>query len=270
MTSNFLFSLTTGNYLIAFLLFLAATVFKRDSWNRWIVGWLGLGWILNTVGFGLRIVEFSETMQKSHPEPLSWTRLYQYFPVTNLYESLVLFAWTVVLVFLFLYWQRRLVEIATLTSLLATAALTYASLLSAPQAAIVPLVPALKSNWLLFHVITCFLAYAAFGVAATIAIIYLVRLSQKNPIALQFDQLIYRVILFGFFLLTIGVVLGAVWANESWGSYWSWDPKETWSLITWFVYAGYLHATRTRGWIGKPAAILVLVGFAVTLFCYLV
>ena len=110
---------------------------------------------------------------------------------------------------------------------------------------------------------------AAFGVAATMAVIYLVRLSQKNPIALQFDQLIYRVILFGFFLLTIGVVLGAVWANESWGSYWSWDPKETWSLITWFVYAGYLHATRTRGWIGKPAAILVLVGFAVTLFCYL-
>ena len=83
------------------------------------------------------------------------------------------------------------------------------------------------------------------------------------------DDLNYRAIMIGFPLLTLGIVTGAAWANYAWGTYWSWDPKETWSLIVWFIYAAFLHARITRGWVGRRAAILSVVGFAATIFCYL-
>ena len=146
-----------------------------------------------------------------------------------------------------------------------------------------PLVPALQSNWLLYHVITCFLGYAAFAVACGISIMYLIKEKQEGPagdvqaggIIAQFpavrvlDDLNYKAIMIGFPLLTLGIVTGAAWANYAWGTYWSWDPKETWSLIVWFVYAAFLHARITRGWVGRRAAILSIVGFAATIFCYL-
>lgn len=274
MKSNFLFSVTTGIYLASFFLFLAAQVFKKERLARYVVLLLASGLGVHTFGFVRRVVEFHRLMKEANPEPLSWGKLYQFFPVTNLYESLILFAWAMVLVFLVLYWKRRLIEIGWIVALLAASAMAYAAGLTAPQTAIAPLVPALKSNWLLFHVITCFLAYAAFAVAAALAVMILIRRPQTvgggaSGSAPRFDLTMYRVVLFGFLLLTIGIILGAVWANESWGSYWSWDPKETWSLITWFVFATYLHARRSRGWTGRPAAVLVLAGFAVTLFCYL-
>ena len=285
MKSNLFFSVTTGIYLASFFLFLAAQVFKKERLARWIVPLFASGLGVHTFGFIRRVVEFHRLMKEANPDPLSWGKLYQFFPVTNLYESLILFAWAMVLVFLVLYWKRRLIEIGWLVALLAASAMAYAAGLTAPQTAIAPLVPALKSNWLLFHVITCFLAYAAFAVAAALALVILFlphqrqrRVEGEAPRALPvegatrapiIDLTMYRVVLFGFLLLTVGIILGAVWANESWGSYWSWDPKETWSLITWFVFAAYLHARRSRGWTGRPAATLVLAGFAVTLFCYL-
>jgi len=83
------------------------------------------------------------------------------------------------------------------------------------------------------------------------------------------DDLNYRAIMIGFPLLTIGIITGAAWANYAWGTYWSWDPKETWSLIVWFIYAAFLHARFTKGWVGKLAAWLSIIGFAATIFCYL-
>jgi cytochrome c-type biogenesis protein CcsB len=83
------------------------------------------------------------------------------------------------------------------------------------------------------------------------------------------DDLNYKAIMIGFPLLTLGIITGAAWANYAWGTYWSWDPKETWSLIVWFIYAAFLHARITRGWVGRRAAILSVVGFAATIFCYL-
>ena len=146
-----------------------------------------------------------------------------------------------------------------------------------------PLVPALQSNWLLYHVITCFLGYAAFAVACGLSIMYLIRERQEDssagspaggiismfPSIKVLDDLNYKAIMIGFPLLTLGIVTGAAWANYAWGTYWSWDPKETWSLIVWFVYAAFLHARITRGWVGRRAAILSVVGFAATIFCYL-
>jgi len=144
-------------------------------------------------------------------------------------------------------------------------------------------VPALQSNWLLYHVITCFLGYACFAVACGISIMYLIKIGSESadsnaaaggvvsmfPSARVLDDMNYRSIMIGFPLLTLGIITGAAWANYAWGTYWSWDPKETWSLIVWFVYAAFLHARITRGWVGKRAAWLSIIGFAATIFCYL-
>ena len=143
-----------------------------------------------------------------------------------------------------------------------------------------PLVPALQSNWLTYHVITCFLGYAAFAVACGVSIMYLIVTSGEGekgrkgilaafPPSRVLDEINYRSIMVGFPLLTLGIVTGAIWANYAWGTYWSWDPKETWSLIVWFIYATFLHARITRGWVGRRAAWLSVAGFAATIFCYL-
>jgi cytochrome c-type biogenesis protein CcsB len=131
--------------------------------------------------------------------------------------------------------------------------------------------PALKSNWLLIHVVTAFLGYAAFALAFGTAILYL--LQERRPRASLpplplLDSLIYRTTVLGFLLLTLGIATGAVWAETAWGRYWSWDPKETWSLITWFIYAALLHARQLKGWHGHRIAWLAVLGFMAVLFTY--
>lgn len=184
-----------------------------------------------------------------------------------------------------------------------------------------PLVPALKSNWLMMHVTVMMLSYANLIVGSLLGIFFLILVNgRKEDIVLQgnsygknfteskltetafykeeplqdystliieednssarvkenrlsllesIDNLSYRTISFGFPLLTIGIIAGAVWANEAWGSYWSWDPKETWALITWLVFASYLHARITKSWQGKKPAIIASLGFVVVWICYL-
>jgi len=134
-----------------------------------------------------------------------------------------------------------------------------------------PLLPALQSNWLIAHVITCFLGYAGFGVSCALSLMYLFTGQHRNQDALRallLDDLIYQTVVVGFILLTAGIVTGAIWAESAWGRYWGWDPKETWSLITWLVYAALLHARLMRGWEGKRLAVLSVVGFACVLFTY--
>jgi cytochrome c-type biogenesis protein CcsB len=134
-------------------------------------------------------------------------------------------------------------------------------------------------GWLDFHVFTTFIGYAAFAISFGLSIMYLIknRAEEKGsanqiigalPDAATLDELGYRAIAWGFPFLAVGIVTGAVWANYAWGTYWSWDPKETWSLITWFVYAAYLHARVTRGWRGKRCAYLSLLGFLGVIFLY--
>lgn len=150
------------------------------------------------------------------------------------------------------------------------------------------LVPALQSNWLVMHVTVMVLSYAALLVGCLFAIAYLAvcfissfgnkptLASSTNSqtqlfqqLALQLDNLSYRILGLGFPLLTIGLLSGAVWANQTWGSYWSWDPKETWALITWFIFAIYLHTRISKGWSGKKSAFLAVFGLIVLWTCYL-
>ena len=202
-------------------------------------------------------------------------------PLSNLYESVVFFSWTIVLIFVLLDLKYRYRVIGAFVMPFALLGMAWAQL--GMNTGIEPLVPALQSNWLLYHVVTCFLGYAAFAVACGISIMYLIKanLTETSPAVSDthrpdifppikvLDDLNYRAIMMGFPLLTLGIITGAAWANYAWGTYWSWDPKETWSLIVWFVYAAFLHARITKGWVGKRAAWLSVIGFAATIFCYL-
>lgn len=182
-------------------------------------------------------------------------------PLSNMFESLIVFSWAIGLTGVFIDLKYKLKNVNALVSLMALLSLGAASLLDKE---IVPLLPALKSNWLTFHVLTCFVGYASLTVGFATSLILL--FSKKS--GEQLDLITHKVIAFGFLFLTLGIISGAVWANSAWGTYWSWDPKETWSLITWIIYAIYLHMRLRLGWRGKKAAWLSVAGFLAMLFTY--
>ena len=248
-----------------------------------------------------------------------------YFPLSNLYESLMFLAWGITTLTVFIESRLKISltgSISTPIALFVTgfASLSLPDVMQAPS----PLVPALKSNWLMMHVTVMMLSYASLLVGSLLSIFFLILVkSRGEKISLQgsaygiqsskgtnlmaetafyktesavsystlildegntkekpsintrltllesIDNLSYRTISFGFPLLTIGIIAGAVWANEAWGSYWSWDPKETWALITWLVFASYLHARITKAWQGEKPALIASLGLIVVWICYL-
>jgi cytochrome c-type biogenesis protein CcsB len=201
-------------------------------------------------------------------------------PMSNLYESLVFFSWTIIMLYLYIEYKHKFSILGAFVTPFAYLSMAYATISPNVNEVIQPLVPALQSNWLISHVVTCFLGYAAFAVSCGVSFTYILKKRYEDrqgtggvlaafPSSRDLDELIYKAIAVGFPLLTIGIVTGAAWANYAWGTYWSWDPKETWSLITWFIYAAFLHARVTRGWRGVKAATLSIVGFVAVLFTYL-
>jgi cytochrome c-type biogenesis protein CcsB len=191
-------------------------------------------------------------------------------PFSNMFESLVLFVWAMVAICLALQYRRRIPLLAAATALLAVLTLAYASTF---ETKIEPLMPALRSNWLTFHVFTVFLGYGAVALACLSSVAYLIVArkddTKRAELAQTFEAATDKTISFGFLFLTVGIIAGAVWANAAWGTYWSWDPKETWSLITWLIYAVFLHCRFMRGWRGKRAAWISVAGFASVIFTYL-
>ena len=255
---------------------------------------------------------------------LRWLN-FGYFPLSNLYESLIFLVWGITFVTLIVEDNSNVAIVGSISTPIALFVTGFASL-SLPESmqAPSPLVPALKSNWLMLHVTVMMLSYASLIVGSLLSIFFLVLAkNQTSNLAVQgnsygdmfakpaytdtffyesdssvlapnatgeyqtgypekektsenrlgllesIDNLSYRTISFGFPLLTMGIIAGAVWANEAWGSYWSWDPKETWALITWLVFASYLHARITKSWQGEKPAMIASVGFVVVWICYL-
>ncbi len=257
-----------------------------------------------------------------------------YFPLSNLYESLFFLTWGITTIHLIAENNSRSRLVGVVTAPVAMGITAFATLtLPSTMQKSEPLVPALKSNWLMMHVSVMMLSYSALMVGSLMAIAFLVvtrgqnielrgssigtggyrqqnyRLHkggelvsssanfntalietngsatavltapteneavtlspQRLSLAETLDNISYRIIGLGFPLLTIGIIAGGVWANEAWGSYWSWDPKETWALIVWLVFAAYLHSRITRGWQGRRPAILAATGFVVVWVCYL-
>jgi cytochrome c-type biogenesis protein CcsB len=252
---------------------------------------------------------------------LRWLN-FGYFPLSNLYESLLFLAWGITFTTIVLESKTGTSIIGSISNPISLFIVGFAGL-SLPESmqAPSPLVPALKSNWLMMHVTVMMLSYASLIVGSLLGIFFLILTNgKKDEIVLQgnsygktfkdgklldtafykegltedystlvveelknsnslknnrltllesVDNLSYRTISFGFPMLTIGIIAGAVWANEAWGSYWSWDPKETWALITWLVFASYLHARITKSWQGRKPAIIASFGFIVVWICYL-
>lgn len=264
MDSSQLLSIITFVYGLAACLYIASVVFKKPFAGRLATGTAIIGVIGNTAGIIMRWVE-SYSLGIGHA------------PLSNLYESLVFFALTITVAYLIIERKYENRVIGAFTMPFAFWAMAYASLSPNISDHIQPLLPALKSNWLIAHVVTCFIGYASFTLAVGISCMYL--LVHKEPkskgglLALfpkptVLDEINHQLIMFGFLFLTTGVITGAVWANSAWGRYWGWDPKETWSLITWFIYATLLHARMVRGWHGRRIAYFAIIGFASVLFTY--
>jgi len=265
MNSSQLFGITTLSYLFSSILYAALLIFKSKKAGRLGLWAAIFGVLVQTVALGLR-----------------WYESYQigigHAPLTNMYESLVFFAWCTTIFYIYIEYRYKASVVGAFVMPLAVAAMAYASFASRINQEISPLVPALQSNWLLAHVITCFIGYGAFAVAGGLGVMYLVKqrststdpdsLTGSLPALRIIDDLTHKTIIFGFMWLSAGIITGAVWANEAWGTYWSWDPKETWSIITWFIYALTLHARFTRGWSGKRIAWLAILGFVSVFFTY--
>ncbi|CAH2029903.1 c-type cytochrome biogenesis protein CcsB [Trichlorobacter ammonificans] len=267
MLSAKLFNITTIFYMASTLAFLGYLAGRNKN--------VGLGGVvLAWGGFAIHTVATLLRWKESYDIGLG------HAPLSNLYESVVFFAWSIVLIFGLIDAKYKYRVIGAFVMPFALLAMAWGQLYLPTD--INPLMPALQSNWLLYHVLTCFLGYAGFAVACGVSIMYLIKVRSEEKgtaaagsIVSQFpptkvlDELNYKAIMIGFPLLTLGIITGAAWANYAWGTYWSWDPKETWSLIVWFIYAAFLHARFTKGWVGKRAAWLSIIGFLATLFCYL-
>ena len=264
MNSSGVLSIITFVYGLVAFCYLFAWTFKKPTVSK-AATWVALiGLAGNIVGIVMRWVE-------------SYQLGFGHAPLSNLYESLVFFAGTIVLIYLVIERKYGNRVIGAFVAPIAFLAMAYASLSPNISDRIQPLIPALKSNWLIAHVIACFIGYGAFAVAFGVSLMYLMKQKSADdtdsmmshlPDANVLDELNHQLVMFGFLFLSVGIITGAVWANSAWGRYWGWDPKETWSLITWFVYATLLHARLMRGWRGKRTAILSIGGFAAVMFTY--
>ena len=190
-------------------------------------------------------------------------------PFTNQYEFSVSFAWGMLLAYVYFEFKYHVRTIGLLVLPIAAAFLLYALSLGASAN---PLVPALQNPPLLItHIVVAVLAYGAFSISFAAAALYLIQPAGGKaglPKPALLDEMGYRAVIIGFPLMTLTVVIGGLWAEKAWGTYWSWDPKETASLITWLIYGAYLHARVARGWVGRGAAWLLVLGFVSVLFCF--
>ena len=248
MESNFgssiFFTISLIAYLVTAIVYILYASFRNERMAKSATWLLVTGLVANTVALVLRAIEVKHA------------------PLVTTYESMSFWAWLIALVYLILQFRFRIRILGALVTPLAFLVLAAASLLPASYKANKPLMPALQSRWLEFHIATCFIAYACFAVSFIVGIAYLVKKSDTM------DRIGYKAISVGFPFLTIGIIAGAMWANVAWGAYWQWDPKETWSLITWFIYAIYLHLRIVAKWKGKYTAIVSVVGFVAVVFTF--
>ena len=206
-------------------------------------------------------------------------------PMANQYEFATAFAWALALVSLIFILKFRFPVLGAFSSPVTLLLAAYAGLQKLNELKVIAangadsirnLMPALRSSWLGIHVSTVIVAYGAFGVSFVLSILFLVRGRIREnsfwdthiPKKEKLDLISYRCVSLGMMFLTATIAIGGIWAENAWGSYWTWDPKETWALVTWVIYLVYLHLRIRRGWNGKSAAIFGAVGFLCVLFTY--
>jgi cytochrome c-type biogenesis protein CcsB len=345
MESSVFFGLSTMAYFLAMMTYITYLAFKKQQIGIMATTITIAGFVSQTFALILRWKEFAD---------LSGMGFMRSAPLTNLYESLVFFVWCLIAGYLIIEFKLKNRSFGAFITPIAGLALAFIDLTGVSKE-IQPLVPALKSNWLLAHVTMSFIAYAAFSMSFSTGLMYLITTTEKrnelsyifwtvtfgifavvfaamsidmftfkvavkpdvfvktylfktsffspssfvkivswilgmatlfiiwrygfvlkkviekfNVTADMLDEITYKSIAIGFPIFTLGgLIFGAIWADQAWGVYWSWDPKETWSLITWFIYAFYLHGRMIRGWRGKKVAIVAVIGFTAVIFTYL-
>jgi ABC-type transport system involved in cytochrome c biogenesis permease subunit len=251
--NTFIFSIVTFVYLAAFVLLLSASLSQRALTRK--IGRILMiaGFILQTAGILMRWFE-------------SYHAGYGHAPLSNFYESLIFFSWAVVL-FSLIITKGKDSAVNVFAMAPTFLLMAYASFSPGVDSKIQPLIPALKSNWLIIHVVTCFLGYAALVLASAMGILFLVKSGEPGDKD-SLGEMLYQSLSSGFILLTFGIMTGSVWAHFAWGRYWGWDPKETWALITWLIYAAVLHMRIREGVVNSRVAVMTIIGLASILFTY--
>ena len=253
---NTLFTIVMLLYFAAMILYFLFIAAKKDGLSRVAVILQGAGLALHTAALICRGIGAGR------------------LPMTNQYEFATAFAWGLCLVSMIFVVRFRFPVLGAFSAPVIFLIIGYAAMQSKDVKA---LMPALRSNWLGFHVSTAIIAYGAFGVSFVLSIIFLLRdrmrekgfLDRHIPDRDVLDIISYRSVSLGLLFLTFTIVTGAIWAERAWGSYWSWDPKETWSLVTWIIYAAYLHLRIRCNWQGRAAAVFAVAGFVCVLFTYI-
>jgi cytochrome c-type biogenesis protein CcsB len=256
--------------------------------------WVSLSFPKNQLIFRIsKVLVFGSNLLFMSTLAIRWVTQ-GYFPLSNLYESLIFLSWGISLSHLVIESKTKSRLIGAISTPLMFFLSGFSSLtLPVEMQKALPLVPSLQSNWLMMHVSMMMVSYATLILGSLLSLLYLAFgffnktetktignsngeviltsnvMASKSSLLETIDIWSYRIIGLGFPFLTIGIISGAVWANEAWGAYWSWDPKETWALITWLVFAIYLHSRLLKGWQGQKAAALGSCGFFVIWICYL-
>lgn len=271
MSHTLVLSWVTFIYFGSFVMYLFRMIIGREFWGK-------LASLAAWTGFAAQSAAILWRWKASYDLGIG------HVPLSNLYESMIFFAWVIVLLHLLIEWRTASRTYGVFVVPMAFLAMAYASLAPGVNNQIQPLIPALQSNWLTSHVVTCFMGYASFAFAFGCGLIYFLKMTDGTnaneakksngffkllPELTTLDDMIYKSVALGFVFLTVGIMTGSVWAHYAWGSYWSWDPKETWSLVTWLIYAIMLHVQYIRGWRGQRMAVMTVVGFASVLFTYL-
>ncbi|MFC1855077.1 c-type cytochrome biogenesis protein CcsB [Thermodesulfobacteriota bacterium] len=255
----YFFKATAVFYFFSVAIFFFYLITQKDEVTKIAVGMYFVGFIVHTLGMIVRYTEAG------------------YAPMVNLHEGLSFLSWCISIVF-FSFNLRFKIRVFGVFA--APLSLAFILISFAFSSTILSLAPVLQSYWRPIHIFCAIVGDAMFGIAALAGIMYLLQERQLKtkkmtklyhilPSLEVSDSINYKCLTFGFPMLTLGMVTGAIWANSAWGTYWSWDPKETWSLITWFIYAAMLHGRLTVGWRGRKVAILSIVGFLVILFTFL-
>ena len=253
---NVLFTVTMLLYVAAMVVYFLFIAARREGMAKVAVILQTAGFILHTAALIVRGVGAGR------------------LPLTHQYEFATSFAWGLCLVSLIFVYRYKFHVLGAFAAPVIFLIIGYAAMQSKD---VHELMPALRSNWLGFHVSSAIIGYGGFGVSFVLGIIFLMREYMKDqsfldrhvPSREKLDLIAYRSVSLGLLFLTFCILTGAIWAERAWGSYWSWDPKETWSLITWIIYAAYLHLRINRGWKGKAAAVFAVIGFIAVLFTYI-
>ncbi len=267
-SESILFCVTFGLYAAAMFLYFLYAAVKKPILSRLAIRVQAAALLVHTAAIVLRGIDMGR------------------LPMANQYEFATAFAWALALVSLIFILKFDFPVLGAFSSPVTLLLAVYAGLMKLNELktiaengadSIKNLMPALRSSWLGIHVSTVIVAYGALGVSFVLSILFLVRDRMKEngfwdahiPKKEKLDTISYRCISLGMMFLTVTIFIGGIWAENAWGSYWTWDPKETWALVTWLIYLVYLHLRIKKGWSGRAAAIFGVVGFVCVLFTYI-